>query len=174
MKGDSLKSAAKEFFIDAWLEFNSEQIIDTLRKLLAGVSPDDLKRFIAEGIALPVPPQVFNSLKGYEDYLEKITPNDIFEWLYKARPDLGDVLISLGEDATAEYLVKLKGFIRDSTTNPPSPAEAEKPAQEAKPQFVMAHCDGCGKEWPVPKALADQIKVCPFCGKDREEETDSG
>lgn len=162
---DKLRAAAKEFFIDTWLEFNSDQIIDVLQKLMAGVTPDNLKQFVAENVALPVPPGALDALRGYEDYVEKLTPQELFEWLYKARQDLGETLMALGEDATVDYLIKLRGYIIDSIKNPEDiPVEGKQP-------LVELTCDACGKKWTLPKDLAEQIQVCPFCGHSAKEET---
>jgi len=165
MTHDKLKSAAKEFLIDTFVEFFQDEIVGKLKRFLAPLTPDDLRHFATKGGAPPVPSEAVDSLRGYEDYLEKLKPEEVFGWLMKARPDLADVLVSLG-DAGAEYMVRLQAFIIDSIRNPQGVPSTEP----AKTQFVQAHCDACGKDWPVPKELADQIQVCPFCRVGKEEE----
>lgn len=162
MGKDDLKAAAKEFFIDTYLEFYHDQVIDTLKSILAPLSPDSLKQFVAEGTAPPIPDAGIEALKGYEDYLEKLKPGEVFQWLAEARPDLAETLVELG-DAGAEYVIKLQHFIIDSIKNPEA---APKPES----QMVELHCDFCDKSWPMPKNLAEGVTVCPFCGKGKEEE----
>ncbi len=165
MTYDRLKAGAKEFFIDTYVEFFQGEIVGKLQRFLAPLTPDDLRQFATEGKAPPVPGEAVDSLRGYEDYLEKLKPEEVFEWLAKARPDLADVLISLG-DTGAEYVVRLQAFIIDSIRSP----EGAPSTEPAKTQFVQAHCDSCGQDWPVPRELASEVNVCPFCGVGKEEE----
>lgn len=161
--GDKLKAAGKELLLDVYTEFYQDEIIDKLRKFLMPVTPENLKQMVAEGKAPPVPSEAVEQLTGYEDYLEKLKPEEIFQWLLKARPDLAEALVSLGDEG-AEYVVKLQGFIVDSI---------KKPEGVPKPEsMVQLHCDSCGADWPLPKNLAEQVQVCPFCGVGREEKAE--
>lgn len=168
MGKEDLKSGAKEFLIDVYLEFYRDEIIAKLRKFLASLSPDDLKQLVPEGQAPPVPAEAVEDLKGYEDYLEKLKPGEVFQWIAEARPDLADVLVSLGDEG-AEYVVKLQGFIVDSIRNPEG-----VPKSKPESPMVGLHCDSCGADWTLPKNLAEQVKVCPFCKVGLEEEIEPG
>lgn len=162
---DELKAVGKELFIETYVELFGNEIVDTLGKILAPLNPDNLKQLVAEGKAPPVPDEAVEELKGYEDYLEKLKPEEVFEWLFKARPDLANTLVSLGDEG-AEYMVKWRAFIMDSIRNPEG--APTKPAAES---LVELHCESCGAKWPLPKELAEQVTMCPFCGKGKEEET---
>lgn len=161
-KKDDLKAAAKEFFIDIYLEFYSDEVIDILRKFLARVTPEHLKQFVADGTALPIPDAAIKRLKGYEDYIEIIKWEEVFQWLAKARPDLAETLLSL-EDEGTEYVVKLQKFLLDSIKNP-------EQAPTKQTGMVALTCESCGEKWELPKDEAEKVTVCPFCGVGREEE----
>lgn len=167
---DKVKAGAKELFIDTYLEFNQDEVIAKLKKVLAPLTPDNLKKLVTEGQAPPIHKGIVESLKGYEDYLGRLQPEELFEWLNKARPDLAKTLMSLG-DSGAEYMVKLKAFFVDSIK---APAATEPPAAtetaQSKPQMVRLHCEACGSDWELPKSMAEQVKNCPFCGVGVEEQ----
>jgi len=164
MSYDKLKAGAKELFIDLFIEFNREEIIEIMRKFLSPLKPGDMEEFVASGTAPPLPPTAIKNLKAYEDYIEKINPQEVFEFLSAARPDLGELLVSLG-DKGAEYVVKLKQFIVDSVKS-----YKEEPVEPAK-AMVKLHCESCGKNWILPKEEAEAVIKCPFCGIGKEEET---
>ena len=149
MGRDDLKAAAKEFFVDVFLEFNRGEVIDTLKKILAPFSPDDMKQFASEGTAPPIPEAVVEHLKGYEDYLEKLKPEEVFQWMFEARPDLAEALMSLGDEG-ASYMIKLQSFIVESVKTS-GKAETKQP----ETQMVNLHCESCGggigncpRTWP--------------------------
>lgn len=169
---DKLKAAGKEVLIDVYLEFNEDEIIAKLKKVLAPLTPDNLRQLVTEGKAPPIHKAIVEALKGYEDYLGRLRPEELFEWLNKARPDLAKTLMSLG-DSGAEYMVKLKAFFVDSIKAPAAtkPSAATEPAQ-TKPQMVRLHCEACGKDLDLPKTLAQEITVCPFCGVGVGEQTE--
>lgn len=150
--------------IDVFLEFYRDEIIGKLRKFLAPLSPKDLKQCVNDGKSPPVPAEAIKELKGYEDYLEKLRPEEVFQWVVSARPDLAEVLVELG-DAGAEYVIKLQAFIVDSIRSPEG-----TPKQTPESQ-VSLHCEACGADWTLPKSQAEQIQMCPFCGVGKEEET---
>lgn len=166
MNGDKLKAGAKELFIDTYLEFFPDEVVAKLQKFLAPLTPEDLRQCVADSKAPPLPAEAVEELKGYEDYLERLKPEELFEWLGKARLDLADTLASLG-DQGAEYVVKLKSFIVDSIRNP------EGAPTKTESQMVKLHCDACGADWTLPKNLAEKVAVCPFCRVGREEETET-
>ena len=161
MGKDDLKAAAKEFFIDTYLEFYGDQVVDILKQLLAPLSPKQLKEFVTDGTAPPIPDAAIKRLKGYEDYIELIKPEEVFQWLAKARPDLAETLVSLG-DVGAEYVVKLQKFLLDSIRSP----EQVPTKQTGK---IKLTCEQCEKEWELPKDEAEKVTECPFCGVGREE-----
>lgn len=161
MGKDDLKAAAKEFFIDTYLVFYDAEVVAILKQFLAPLSPKQLEQFVADGTAPPIPDAAIKRLKGYEDYIELIKPEEVFQWLAKARPDLAETLVSLG-DAGAEYVVKLQKFLLGSIKNP----EQVPTGQTGKVELT---CEQCGKTWELPKDEAEKVTVCPFCGVGREE-----
>lgn len=169
---DKLKAAGKEALIDTYLEFNPGEVIAKLRKVLEPLTPDNLRQLVTEGQAPPIPKAIVESLRGYEDYLGRLMPQELAEWLKKARPDLAETLMELG-DSGAEYVVKLKTFFLESIKAPASaePSSPEEPSGP-KPQMVGLHCEACGEDWALPKNKAEQVKSCPFCGVGVEEQTE--
>lgn len=163
-KGDELKAAGKQLFIDTYLEFYRGEVIANVKRAVAPFSPDDIREFVAEGKAPPLPPPAIKALSGYEDYLEALKPEELFEWLAEARPDLAETLMSLG-DQGAEYIVRLRQFLVDSIRNP-----EEAPVKQPESQMVELTCDACGAKWTLPRNLAEKVRMCPFCGVSREEE----
>jgi len=165
---DKLKAGGKELFIDVFLEFNKDEVIAKLKKVLAPLTVDNLRQLVTEGQAPPIHEAVLESLKGYDDYIGRLQPEELFEWLNKARPDLAKTLMSLG-DSGAEYMVKLKAFFVGSIKAPTEPPAATEPAQ-SKPQMVRLHCEAGGKDMDHTNTLAKEITVCPFCGVGVEEQ----
>jgi len=170
--GDDLKAAAKEFFIDTYLEFNQGEVIAKLKRVLEPLTPDNLRQLVTEGKAPPIHKGIVEALKGYEDYIGRLKPEELFEWLNEARPDLAETLMGLG-DSGAEYMFKLKAFFLESI-KAPAPAEPGSPEEPSgpKPQMVGLHCEACGEDWTLPKNKAEQVKSCPFCGVGVEEQTE--
>lgn len=166
---DKLKAGAKEIIIDTYLALNQDEFIAKLHRILAPLSPDSLRQLVAEGKALPLHEATIESLRGYEDYIGRLMPEELFEWVNKARPDLASTLMSLG-DSGAEYMVYLKVYLIDCIKAPaPEPGKPELPApQENKPQLYNCVCDSCGKSKQVTKEEFDAMEVCPFCGVEKE------
>lgn len=159
---DELKAAGKEILIDTYLEFYHDEVIATVRKFLNPFSPDDIRRFVAEGKAPPMPAPAIEALSGYEDYLESLKPEELFQWLAEARRDLAEALASLGDEG-ADYMVRLKSFILDSIRDP------EGAPNQAAESIVKLTCESCGAEWRLPRSQAEKVTLCPFCGAGKEE-----
>lgn len=169
-----LKAGATELLIDVYLELYQAEFIAKLQQILAPLTPDDLGHMVSEGKAPPIREAIVESLRGYEDYLDRLKPEELFEWLNKARPDLAETLMSLG-DSGAEYMVKLKFFIIDSIKAPASP-EPNKPEpqtapdESAKEKLYKCVCSECGESVAVTKEAFEAMKLCPFCGVEKEEQ----
>lgn len=167
--GGGLKSTGKELLIDFYLEFSQDEFIAKLKMILAPLTPDILRQLVTDGKAPSIHEAVVESLRGYEDYLGRLPPEELFEWLNKARPDLAETLMSLGESG-AKYMVMLKFFIIDSIKAPATaPGEPELPApkENAQEQLFRCVCDSCGKASVVTKEDFEAMKLCPFCGVEK-------
>lgn len=107
--GRFVKNTLIEMFIDNF----HEEIIFRLKEVLDKVSPEDVGRYVHNNEALPIPPDTFDFLKGFEDYLETFDEGRLFEYIAEANPLIAAAFMDMGDEG-AEYFVKLKKFFIDS------------------------------------------------------------
>ncbi|MCK5235866.1 MAG: hypothetical protein KAR06_02680 [Deltaproteobacteria bacterium] len=182
----------KRVLIELYIDTYKEELIAKLRMALGYIKPEDVPKFVKGHEALPIPPKLFSALKGYEGYLETVSPERIFNWIAEARPEIGQALLDLGEECVI-YIANFKAFIIDSikaapdkeavSTTEEQPPAADSKGQEEKPQAkeegqpqteerekpqvqkVWVHCTSCDERWEVPQDEVESIKECPFCGE---------
>jgi hypothetical protein len=120
-------------------------------------------------------PNVYNSIRGYEDFMVRIKPVRIYEWIMMAREDLGTALWNMGDPNLPpeqkpglRYIVDFKKFILakvgaigTAADTPQLPAAGAVPENTVK--ILQASCDKCGKTWSVLASKAAEITKCPFC-----------
>lgn len=166
----------KGFLIEMYMEYYPQEVAKRLKIMLdtAGITREDVRRFVVDNQALPIPEKAFVNMQGLEDYLATIKPGRVFKWLLEARPDLAEELINLG-DVGAEYIVKLKKFIIDSIKAldlPPGEKEEEAkhvtPEQEEESGQQAVRQEGLQR---VEESSQDPLKTkkvtCTNCGYER-------
>ena len=81
---------AKGLVIECFLQWHEDELVEQIKNMLdkSGVTAEDIPDFVLNNKALPIPDEAFSALKGLEDYLVKVDPGRIFQWIQKARPDL--------------------------------------------------------------------------------------
>ena len=160
----SLGKFGSRFAFEFFLETMHDSIIQGLKKYLSSISVRNFPAMVHEGKFPPLARLDFSALGESIEHIEKISLLRLVEFIAEARPDLATAIQDLGP-AGAEYLVKLRAHILDRIRQSAA-------AKEFKPEkdMVFAHCDECGKKWPVPKDKASSITKCPFCGTGGKEE----
>ena len=180
----------KGLLIECFLEWHGDELIAQLKDILdkSGITAESIPDYVLNNKALPIPGEAFTAMRGLEDYLEQIDPGRVFEWIHKARPDLAEALIELG-DPGAEYIVRFKMFMIDSIkASAPSP-EPEAPAEVAEgdtgdeeeespadtppspepgiPEMRIKRitCELCGESWNATEEEAAKTTECPHCGE---------
>jgi len=148
--------SAFEFF----LETMHEPIIQGLRKYLSGIRAEDIPTMVRAGKFPAIEHLNLSAVGDNIEHIEKISLVRLVEFIAEARPDLVAAIQDMGEPG-AEYLAKLRQHILGRVKS----SEFKK-----EEDTVLAHCDECGKKWPVKKAEAASIRKCPFCGAGDEEE----
>ena len=78
----------KGIAVELYLDYFNDQIVAELAKALQGLRPEDIPELVHSRKALPIRPDSFRKMKGFEGYLATIKPERIFGWLSEARPDL--------------------------------------------------------------------------------------
>ncbi|HUV56719.1 MAG TPA: hypothetical protein VMV84_05735 [Dehalococcoidales bacterium] len=173
---EALKSVGgkvgKGLAIELFLEYYEKDMISQLKDMLdqSGIIAEDIPEIVRENKALPIPQVAFQNMKGLEDYLVTLNPARIFEWLTKARPDLGLALASL-DDAGAEYVVRFKSFFIDSIraaplkeVPPPTPDSSEEVPEKTVATQLRVTCSECGEAFMTTRQEIDSLKQCPNCG----------
>lgn len=158
----------KQFGFRAAMEVFHDELVDFCRRVLEDIKPKDMTRFVKGGEALPIPPEAFANLKGFEDLLEQITSQEIFGLLYEARPDIGDALAEFGDEGLV-YVRKFRRFIIDSARAARVLAveetKEEEVATEPKPvPKKKVTCDDCGKSFEATAEESASLEECPHCG----------
>ena len=178
----------KGLLIECFLEWHGDELIAQLKDILdkSGITAESIPDYVLNNKALPIPGEAFTAMRGLEDYLEQIDPGRVFEWIHKARPDLAEALIELG-DPGAEYIVRFKMFMIDSikasapSPEPEAPAESESqnegvespdegvesPEEPAVPEMKIKRvtCELCGESWNATEEEAAKTTECPHCGE---------
>ncbi len=156
----------KGWVIESYLELNHDELVRKIAEALSHIKPEDVPNYVHGKKALPIPQEVFRNLKGFEDYMQKVNPKRLFEWIADASPPVAAALMDMGDEGV-EYIIWCKQSIIDSVKTVPDskqePTEKE-PADTPKEDMVLAVCDECQKSWPVKRAEFSSITKCPFCG----------
>ncbi len=160
----SLGKFGSRFAFEFFLESMHDSIIGGLKKYLSSISASDIPAMVRKGQFPPLAHLDFSVIGDNIEHIEKISLVRLVEFIAEARPDLAAAIQDMGP-AGAEYVVKLRAHILDKIRQSAT-------VKEFKPEkdMVFAHCDKCGKKWPVPKGEAMTITKCPFCGAGEKEE----
>jgi len=162
----------KGIVIESFIEYYGDDLVAQLKQILdnAGIKPEDIREYVLNDRALPIPPQAFAAMKGLEDYLITIEEARIFEFLAKARPDLAAELINLG-DLGAEWVARFKYFIIDSVkaSRKGAVSEDQEPLQEPlekpqKPKMKRVTCSECEESFTMTEEEVNKLTSCPSCG----------
>jgi len=179
----ALKKMGTGLMVELFIEYNKGDIIRSFQDYLRDMMPVDIKNLVEKNQPPPMPPDIFENAKGYDDLINKISVKRFYEFFIEARPDLAEALAETG-DAGVAYLLSLKGYIVESVragaaaaapdgilAEPPTAALPEAPVQETPPQAQVKYivCEACHERWPCTPEQFERITVCPFCGKGKEE-----
>jgi rubrerythrin len=162
MGKDKVMKALGEFGIEVYFELYHDNIVKGLRNYLMPITPAKMKQMVQKNQAITLPPDFLATAKGYEDYLDIVTPQRLFEVFAEARPDLGAMLEAMGEDG-AEYVVLFHRHFVESIKA--TPLQEEKSiSQEIKDgRTVKLTCDKCGHTWTATPKEAAAVTECPEC-----------
>ena len=154
-----MKQFGSTLTFEFYLKTMHGAIIEGFRKYLSSIQPEDIRAMVKED---RFPPLEHLDLWGVSDnaeHLERITSDRLIDFIAEARPDLITVIQDMGVQG-GKYIIKLRLHILGLLKH-----------AEFKPEenVVLAHCDKCGKKWPVKKDEASSITKCPFCGAGEDE-----
>ena len=156
-----VKKAVSRFAFEFFVEVMHDQIVEGLKKSLAGMQPDDIPGMVRKGRFPPLEKLDFTAVSDKIEHLEKISLVRLMELVAEARPDLATAIQDMGMPG-AKYMAKLWLHILEMVKHPEKPL-AKSTDFKPKAEMVLATCDQCGKSFPVPKEQAASIKECPFC-----------
>jgi len=128
-------------------------IIQGLKKYLSSIKPKDIGAMVKEGRFPPLEHLDLSAVSDEIENLERITVDRLIDFIAEARPDLIKAIEDTGIPG-GEYMIKLRLHILSQLKH------VEFKHEE---NMVLAHCDECGKKWPVKKDEASSITECPFC-----------
>lgn len=156
---ESLGKFGSRFAFEFFLETMHDAIIQGFKKYLSSITVEDIPAMVRKGRFPPLEHLDLSALGDNGEHIEKISLLRLMEFIAEARPDLAMAIQEMG-DAGAEYMAKLRLHILGLLKH-----------AEFKPEenVVLAHCDKCGKKWPVKKDEASSITKCPFCGTGEDE-----
>lgn len=164
---DRATSFVKMFGSELALEFYHDDIANAIKEFCQQFTPESLTQLIKSSGA----PDMSSSFYGYLcEYRQLLSEYDVerlakvfFELITEVRPDLGNVLVSQGNNA-ATWLYRCTEIIRDKVVNP------ERYAEELeKALMVKVTCDNCNKSFKIFKEDAELMQCCPFCRHGGEE-----
>jgi len=158
-----LVKAGGSFAFWFFVEVMHDAIIKKLRDYLAPIKPEDIPRMVRKGEFPPLEGLDFSAVGDNVEHLERIPLVTLVEYLAEARPDLVKAIQDMDKRG-AEYLAKLRLHVLKLVKHPEKPL-AELTEYKVKEEMVKATCDNCGKSFPIPKAEASSIDICPFCGQ---------
>lgn len=174
---------AKNTMIELYLKYDHVNLISHLKVYLSHLSAKDIPSLVSGNIALPIPPKAFIEMVPVLDYLKKLNPQRLYEWIAEARPDLALALAKTGQDGQ-DYMLRFKTHIIDSITETQSKAtEQPEPEPEATAEHQVQEpdnkepstsepteskkrvtCEECGDSFVVTEAELANITTCPSCG----------
>lgn len=165
---DKVTSFFKMFGAELTLEFHHDGIADVVNELCKPLTTVNLTKLIKESKPLPFPEAFFEMMDRYRAIIEEYNPEAltkiIFELILEVRPDLGNALIALGDNASL-WLYRNCDMARDRIVNP------EKYLEELeKAQMLKVTCETCQKSFRIFKEDSELMKMCPFCGATGKED----
>jgi len=163
-KVSTAKSVLGTFAFELMLESFLPQIINGMRRLLGGMTADQVPGMVRRKEYPYVDPFYFAEVSEFIDHLDKISVIRFAEFIKAARPDLVEALELQGM-AGAEYLVSLRQHLLECIRDPKQVPKAK----QTRDEYANAKCDACGKSWPVKKSEASQVTECPFCHHGRDD-----
>jgi hypothetical protein len=169
MSKEKVMKALGEFGIEVYFELYHDNIINGLRNYLMPITPSRLKQMVKNSQAINLPEEFLATAKGYEDHLDIVTPQRLFEIFAEARPDLAATLEAMG-DAGIDYVILFHRHFVESIRA--TPIQEEKPiSQEIKAgKTIKITCDKCGHTEMVTPEEAAAITECPECHAPANEE----
>lgn len=180
---------AKGIMVEYFIDINHDEIVARLKAVLMFVRPKDVKRYIEEKEALPIPPAVFKYLAGFEDWIKGLEPERLFAFIQEASPEIAAAIMEMG-DAGAEYMVQFKQFILDNVkalsgkedipdtveeiiqerAPKQEPLKAkfagdtkDIPSQPRTPEKKLVTCEECKESWEATPEEVLALTECPFC-----------
>jgi len=147
------------FAFEFFLETMHGPIVEGLRQYLSSMSAADIPDMVQNIKFPPINKLDFSFVGENIEHVERIPLVRLVEFIAEARPDLIEAIQNLGEKG-ATYLAKLRQHLLDHVKS-----------AEFKPEgdMVLATCDNCHKQWPVPRDKAESIDECPFCHHKADE-----
>ncbi|MBU1067188.1 hypothetical protein KKE60_05345 [Patescibacteria group bacterium] len=154
-----LSKFGNRFAFEFFLETAHDAIVQGLERYLNDITPEKIRDMVRNGEFPSIKHLNLAAVGDNLEHIEKISLVRLVEFIGEARPDLVTAIQDMGEEGVA-YLVKLRQHILDRLKNTEFKLEQG---------MVLAHCEECGKKWPIKKEEAGSIKKCPFCGDGGEE-----
>jgi ribosomal protein L37AE/L43A len=154
-----LSKFGSRFAFEFFLETAHDGIVQALQRYLSDITPEKIRVKVRNSEFPSIKHLSLEAVGDNLEHIEKISLVRLVELIGEARPDLVAAIQDMGEEGVG-YLVKLRQHILDQLKN------AEFKLEQG---MVLAHCEECGKKWPVKKEGAASITKCPFCGAGGEE-----
>jgi len=161
---ESLRKFGSRFAFEFFLETMHDSVIKGLKKYLSSTRAEDIPSMVRKSRYPSVKHIDSSVVSDNVEHIEKISLLRLMEFIAEARPDLAMEIQNMG-DAGAKYLAKLRIHFLDKLRQSAG-GEEFKPGED----MVLAHCDKCGKKWPVKREKGAAITKCPFCGTVGDEE----
>lgn len=178
---EKAKRLGSRFFFEWFLEIFHERLIEQFKEYLAGYTPETIREMVLQKRYPYFEPQVFRSLRGFEEYLEKVKSKRIFEAIAEARPDLAEALYDMGDPKEPPeqkpgllWIISFrKHFLQRCRGAGEGPEAVGDLLEKPRPEMVTATCESCNRSWPVPKEEFDNITECPFCHERTDQPPDT-
>jgi hypothetical protein len=138
--GRFLKNMAIELFIETY----HGEIVERLAMALSMVKPEDVPAYVRGEVAFPIPPAFFETVHGFEDYLESFEIERFMEFIAEANPLITAALMDMEQEGY-DYLVRFKKYIVDSVREAMPAVEEEQAEQEEK-------------EAPAPQPAEEEVE----------------
>jgi len=147
------------FAFEFFLETMHGPMIEGLRQYLSSISVEDIPAMVRNEKFPSIDKLDFSFIGENIQHIERISLLRMVEFIAEARPDLMGVIQNLGGEGAA-YMAKLRQYLLDHVKS-----------IEFKPEgdMVLATCDECKRQWPVPREKAESINECPFCHHKADE-----
>jgi len=167
---ERFKKVGSRWAFELYIEAFYDNIIEGFRKFLVGYTPEDIPRLVDKNEYPYIDPRYFESVRGYEKFLEKISADRLGEALVKARPDLAEALLATGARGGI-YIHKLRAHLLKMLIHPEKAHEQGDALPKAPlRKMKLLTCENCGQSWPVPEDEAAKVTKCPFCDVGRDEQ----